>query len=76
MVDIESPISVAKAQNSICSVPVCIRFAPKLIAKTIASGDKMMTHGSSPPPWKTCAAIPLLAKSIATMPVSSTPDAM
>ena len=70
------PISVANAQNRICSVAVCIRFTPKLIANTMASGDRMITHGSSPPPPKTCAAMPLLANSRATMPVSSTPEAM
>jgi hypothetical protein len=70
------PISVAKAQNSICIVAAVMRLAPKLIANTIASGDRMITQGRIPPPWNTCAAMPLSAKSMAMMPVSSTPEAM
>ena len=51
-----SPISVANAQNSICSVEVAMRFTPKLIANTIASGDRMMIHGRIPPPSMICSA--------------------
>ena len=43
-VDIDRPMSAANPQNRSCSVEVFIRWAPKLIANTIASGDSVTTQ--------------------------------
>ena len=51
-----------------------MRLTPKLIAITIASGERMISQRSGVA--MTCAPKAELANSIATMPVSSTPDAM
>ena len=46
------------------------------MANTNASGDRMITHLRMPGAIMIDAAMPEPANSIATMPVSSTPDAM
>ena len=73
------PISTANAQNSSCSVCVFIRPWPKLIANTMASGEKatMKPRPLVRPVGPISAfTAPLVANSRATMPVSSTPEAM
>ena len=46
IVDIDRPITVAKAQNSSCSVPVDRRFMPKLMTITNPSGARVISQPS------------------------------
>ena len=68
------PISTLNAQNSACIVVVEMRLIPKLITMTMASGASATIQRSGVP--NTASAMPEVANSSATMPESSTPEAM
>ena len=74
MVDSDRPMITQKPQNRACRVAVENRLAPRLMAKTKPSGARMITHLSGVA--MTSAAMPERANSSATMPESSTPEAM
>jgi hypothetical protein len=72
-------MTAAKPQKSSCRVEVFIRLTPKFIANTKPSGARMMIQpiGLMPVPALLSSTCPAYgANSRATMPVSSTPDAM